>query len=137
MEDLSLVSVVICDDVLVNAAGRITLYAIFRDLWADTYPAEVVRLHITTTWLNTSQADREVVERVVILSDGGDLVADAASTFTVCAGAYHSQISRFRALVFPEPGTYRVQVQAGPEVVADLPLFLVAPPTETATEEET
>ena len=139
MEGLQLVSVVVCDDVLVNVAGRVTLYSIFRDLFADAYPAGVVRLHVVTTWLNSAHADREVevVERVAILSpDGVELVADAAATFTIAAGMYHSQISRFRDIVFPEPGTYRVQVQAGPEVVADLPLFLTAETTAETAEEE-
>ena len=129
--DLRLVSTTICDDVLQNPAGRLTLHAIFRDLHADAYPAEVVRLHAVTTWFNGAQAAREVIERVAITAPDGELVADAATTFSVQAGAYHSQISRFRWLVLPTPGVYRVQVVAGAEVVADLPLLAAAPTVAT------
>lgn len=124
---LRLVAVVICDDVLTNAAGRVTLYSVFHDLYADTYPAEVVRLHVVTTWLNTGTTPETVTARVAVLSpDGQELVGDAAFTFTVGPCAYHTQISRFRSLVFPAAGIYRVQVQMGTEVVADLSLALVA-----------
>lgn len=131
MESLQLVSVVICDDVLVNGAGRVTLYSIFRDLFADAYPASVVRFHVVTTWFNSAQIDREVVERVAILLPNGiELIADAAATFTIPAGMYHSQISRFRDVIFPVPGIYHVQVQIGSKIMTDLSLFLT-------TEEET
>ena len=73
--DLRLVSTTICDDVLQNPAGRLTLHAIFRDLHADAYPAEVVRLHAVTTWFNGAQAAREVIERVAITAPDGELVA--------------------------------------------------------------
>ena len=144
-DELRLVSTVVCDDVLINAGGRVTLYSIFRDLLADGYPTMVVRLHVVTTWLNPSAQDRQVIERVAILSpDGGELLADAATTFTVGPGLYHSQISRFRDLLIPAPGTCRVQVlrhcpgqaQAGTELVADLPLLMVAPPAAEAGEAE-
>ena len=133
---LNLVSVVICDDVLVNVADRITLYSVFRDLYADGYPAQVVRLHVVTTWLNETSGAQQAVERVVILSPDGELVADVAAQFTLRPDTYHTQISRFRNLIFPVPGLYRVQVQRETEVVADLPLFLMAPPAETGEIQE-
>ena len=126
-----LTSVVVCDDVLTNGAGRLALYAVFRDLYADRFPAEVVRLHVVTTWLDQNDFDETVVERVAILGSGEELIGDGAATFTVRAGLYHTQVSRFQDLVFPAPGAYRVVVQRGAEVVADLPLFLVAPEEDT------
>jgi hypothetical protein len=130
MNNVRLVSTVVCDDVLVNAADRTTLYGIFRDMWASGYPAEVVRLHVVTTWFNPTQAAREVTERVAILAPDGELVADAAITFTVGPGWYHSQVSRFRDLVAVAPGQYRVQVQAGTELVEDLPLLMTGPASD-------
>jgi len=129
-DNLRLTSTVICDDVLANAAGRVTLYSVFRDLYADAYPAEVVRLHVVTTWLNPTPSVQQVVERVTILSPDQDdeLVADVAAQITVRPHTYHTQISRFRTLVFPAPGAYRVQVHTGTEMAADIPLFLMAPP---------
>ena len=130
-----LTSTVICDDVLVNAADRITMYGIFRDLAASGFPAEIVRLHVVTTWFNDSAQAANVIQRVVVLSPEGDLVSDQAVTIDVSAGAYHTQITRFLDTVFPVPGTYRVQVQAGTEIVADLPLFSMTPTNEIAKEE--
>lgn len=136
---LKLVSTIICDDVLTNAAGRVTLYSVFRDLWADAYPAEVVRLHVVTTWLNAGVSPETATARVAVLApDGRELIGDAAFSFTVGPNTYHTQIGRFRSLVFPAPGIYRVQVQVGTDIAADLPLFLVAPPAapSTSTKEE-
>lgn len=125
--NVRLVSTVVCDDVLVNAADRMTMYSVFRDMGASGYPAEVVRLHIVTTWYNPTQMEREVIERVAILAPDGELVADAAVSFTVGPGWYHTQVSRFRDLVALVPGRYRVQVQAGTELVQDLPLLMTGP----------
>jgi hypothetical protein len=130
-----LISTVVCDDVLMNPADRVTLYSVFRELWADAYPAAVVRLHVVNTWLNSDAADRGIVERVTILApDNETLVAEAAGTLTVGTRGYHTQVNRFRDLIFPEPGTYRVQVQRDAELVADLPLILAGP---SETEEGT
>lgn len=139
-----LISTVICDDVMENAAGRLSLYAIFRDLWADKYPASVVRLHVVNTWFNAGDTNREIVERVAIVSpDGETIVGEAAGTLVVLAGKYYTQINRFRSLVFPTPGVYRVQVQQDSELLRDIPLLLEGPsdtePTDTGsplTEEE-
>ena len=133
---LHLTSVVVCDDVLANGSGRLALYAVFRDLYADRFPAEVVRLHVVTTWLNQGPLDETVVERVAVLGPDEALIGDGAASFTVRAGRYHTQVSRFRDLVFPAPGAYRVAVQRGAEVAADLPLFLIAPEDENSHRKE-
>ena len=134
--NVRLVSTVVCDDVLVNAADRMTMYSVFRDMGASGYPAEVVRLHVVTTWYNPTQREREVTERVTILAPDGELVADAAArasapiaarSRTCGPGWYHTQVSRFRDVVALVPGRYRVQVQAGTELVQDLPLLMIGP----------
>jgi hypothetical protein len=134
--NVRLVSTVVCDDVLVNAADRMTMYSVFRDMGASGYPAEVVRLHIVTTWYNPTQREREVIERVAILAPDGELVADAAVSFTVGPGWYHTQVSRFRDLVALVPGRYRVQVQAGTELIQDLPLLMTGPAPEGGAVQE-
>jgi hypothetical protein len=139
--DLKLISTVICDDVLRNPGGWLSLYTLFREVYADAYPTTLVRMHVVTTWLNESARTRQVIQRVAVLSPEGELVADQAARFDVGPGAYHTQITRFLDTVFIAPGTYRVQVlrlrsgqvQAGTEIVADLPLFLM-PPVEAAKE---
>jgi hypothetical protein len=131
--DLKLISTIICDDVLRNPGGWLSLYTLFREVYADAYPTTLVRMHVVTTWLNESARTRQVIQRVAVLSPEGELVADQAARFDVGPGAYHTQITRFLDTVFIAPGTYRVQVQAGTEIVADLPLFLM-PPVEAAKE---
>ena len=133
--DLKLVSTVICDDVLRNVGGWLSLYSLFREVYADGCPTTLVRMHVVTTWFNGSAQAANVIQRVVVLSPEGDLVSDQAVTIDVSAGAYHTQITRFLDTVFPVPGTYRVQVQAGTEIVADLPLFSMTPTNEIAKEE--
>ena len=134
MEGLRLISTVICDDVLRNPGGWLSLYTLFREVYADAYPTTLVRMHVVATWLNESAQTRQVVQRVAILSPQGELVADQAAGLDVGPGAYHTQITRFLDTVFVVPGTYRVQVQAGTDIVADLPLFSM-PPAELAKEE--
>jgi hypothetical protein len=134
MESLRLISAIICDDVLRNPGGWLSLYTLFREVYADVYPTTLVRMHVVTTWLNESAQTRQVVQRVAVLSPQGELVADQAATIGVGPGAYHTQITRFLDTIFAVPGTYRVQVQTGTEIVADLPLFSM-PPVEAAKEE--
>ena len=134
MDGLRLISTVICDDVLRNPGGWLSLYTLFREVYADAHPTTLVRMHVVTTWLNESTQTRQVVQRVAILSPQGELVADQAAGLDVGPGAYHTQITRFLDTVFVVPGTYRVQVQAGTDIDADLPLFSM-PPAELAKEE--
>lgn len=134
MESLRLISTVICDDVLRNPGGWLSLYTLFREVYAEVYPTTLVRMHVVVTWLNESAQTRQAIQRVAVLSPQGELVADQAATVDVGPGAYHTQITRFLDTVFVAPGTYRIQVQAGTEVVADLPLFSM-PPVEAAKEE--
>jgi hypothetical protein len=134
MERLRLISIVICDDVLRNPGGWLSLYTLFREVYADAYPTTLVRMHVVTTWLNELAQTRQVIQRVAVLSPQGELVADQAATVDVGPGEYHTQITRYLDTVFVTPGTYRVQVQAGTEVVADLPLFLMPAASEDAKE---
>jgi hypothetical protein len=135
MESLRLISTVICDDVLCNPGGWLSLYTLFREVYARAYPTTLVRMHTVTTWLNESTQTRQVIQRVAILSPQGELVADQAATIDVGPGTYHTQITRFLDTGFVAPGTYRVQVQAGTDIVADLPLFLMTPAAEKAKED--
>jgi hypothetical protein len=135
MESPRLISTVICDDVLRNPGGWLSLYTLFREVYADAYPTTLVRMHVVATWLNESAQTRQVVQRVAVLSHQGELVADQAASFEVGSGAYHTQITRFLDTVFIAPGTYRIQVQAGTDIVADLPLFSM-PPAELEKEED-
>lgn len=132
---LKLLSTAICDDVLRNPGGWLSLYSLFREVHADVYPTTLVRMHVVATWLNKSARAESVIQRVAVLSPAGELVADQAATIDVGPGAYHTQITRFLDTVFVGPGTCRVQVQAGTEVVADLLLFLMSPPREVTREE--
>jgi hypothetical protein len=129
---LALASVLLCEDVLMNPAGRLTLYNTYLDLGAADFPAVVVRLHVVTTWYNPGDALAEFVVQVAIITPGDEetLVGDAAVTVQVAPGAYHTQVSRFRDLVLPFPGAYRVQVRTGTEVVSDLPLIVTAAPAD-------
>jgi hypothetical protein len=131
MESLRLISTVICDDVLRNPGGWLSLYTLFREVYADAYPTTLVRMHVVTTWLNESPQTANVIQRVAVLSSEGELVADQSATIDVGPGTYHTQITRLLDTIFVAPGTYRIQVQAGTEIVADLPLFLMMPPDET------
>jgi hypothetical protein len=135
MDGLRLISTIICDDVLRNVGGWLSLYTLFREVYADAYPTTLVRMHVVTTWLNESAQAHQVIQRVAVLSPEGELGADQAATVDVGPGAYHTQITRFLDTVFVVPGAYRVQVQAGTEVVADLPLFLMPQTSETVKEE--
>ena len=127
---LTLASILLCEDVLANPSGRLTLYNVFRDLEAATFPASIVRAHVVTTWYNSGDTPAKFIVRVAIITpgEGETLVGDAAVTVQVAPGAYYTLVSRFRDLLLPLPGAYRVQVQVETEVVSDLPLILVAAP---------
>lgn len=130
-DGLKLVSVAVCEDMLANPSGRLTLYNLFHDLTADDFPALLPRLHLVTTWYNPAQESAQALVRVLILSPDESLAADAAVTVRVAAGTYHTQVTRFRDLVLPVTGTYRVQVLQQSELLADLPLVVSETVSET------
>jgi len=128
MNGVELISVLVCEDVLANPSGRLTLYNLFHDLTADSFPATLPRLHVVTTWYNPQEDGSQALIRVVILAPDETLVGDATATVSVGPDAcYHTQVSRFRDLVLPGPGTYRVQVARESRIVSDLPLVVLGP----------
>jgi hypothetical protein len=124
---MKLVSTIVCEDVLANPAGRLTLYNLFQDLEATSFPASLPRLHVVSTWHNPGESSAQALVRVVVLAPDESLVGDAVATVSAAAGAYHTHISRFRELVLPSPGTYRVQIVHADQVVSDLPLAVIEP----------
>ena len=126
-------SSLVCEDVLTNPAGRLTLYNVSFTLFADAWPALFPRLVVVNTW-RTDEVGEHVDERVSVLApDGSTSVADGLASFDVPPQAEHSQISAFRGVTFPVPGVYRVQVWRNGEMAMTYPLTLVDVGT---TEEE-
>lgn len=122
----------LCEDALAGLAGRLTLYNLFGEQYAASWPALVPRLVVANTWLRETgrQGDRETggqgdtfTERVVILNpDHQGTVAEAASSWQFDA-PLHTTVSRFLDVVLPRPGTYRVLVLLGQETIVDYPLL--------------
>jgi hypothetical protein len=115
-----LISLLVCEDVLLNPAGRLTLYNVFRDVTADRFPAFAPRFHVVSTWFNPGESPMDAVAQVSVVGPDGAVVGDAVSSMTIQPGAYYSWVARFRGLVFPEPGTYRVQVQCAGRQMSEL-----------------
>lgn len=138
MTGISLVATIICEDVLANPSGRLTLYNVFHDLTADRFPALFPRLHVVTSWYAQYAQEREQTEviQVAVVAPDGTVIGGAAATIVVNPGAYHTQISRFQGLVLPVPGEYRVQVQQGSRLVGNLPLVVVGPEGPGGKEEQ-
>ena len=123
--ETKLVATYVAEDALSNLTGRLTLYNLFGERYAATWPAVAGRMVVATTWLREAE-ERQHAQRVLILAPDGDLVAEAATSFAVGGGRpIHTQVVRFDRVVLPAPGTYRVQVWLDRTPVADLPLVAV------------
>ncbi|MGC8946368.1 MAG: DUF6941 family protein [Anaerolineae bacterium] len=125
-EEPKLIAAIVCEDVLANPSGRLTLHNIFQDLTASGFPAAIERLHVVTVWHNPNEQEEHTVLQVAIVSADGTPIGIAAVSFTIAPGAYHTQISRFQGLVLPGPGKYQVQVQRGSQMVCDLSLMVTS-----------
>ena len=122
-----LLSLCVCEDVLTNMAGRISLVNLFRDLYAERFPA-LARLNVVCTWLHEDAPTREpFIQRIVWLApDRTTSIAESAETIWLGdTTIQHTQVARFAPLALSVAGTYRFQVWLGPQVVCEMPLAVV------------
>jgi len=127
-----LVSALLCADVLTNPGGRLSIYNILLDVSAERFPTVLPYLVAVGIWMHEAPDMRFCATRVVIVNPGGDVaLADSTDSFSLGGAVVrHISVHRFRGVLLPEPGTYRLQFLLGAEVVQDIPLVAVEIPVE-------
>jgi hypothetical protein len=124
---LELTSALLCADVLTNPGGRLSIYNLLLDVSADRFPTVLPYLVAVGIWMHEAPQMRLCTTRVVLLSPGQDApVAEGTDRFSLGGEVVrHVSVHRFRGVILPEPGTYRVQFVLGGDVVRDIPLVVV------------
>ena len=122
-----LASTFLCADVLTNPGGRLSIYNILLDISAERFPTVLPYLVAVGIWMHEAPDMRFCATRVVIVNPDGDVaLADSTDSFSLGGAVVrHISVHRFRGVLLPEPGTYRVQFLLGTEVVQDIPLVAV------------
>ena len=127
-----LTSALVCADVLTNPGGRLSIYNVLLDVSANRFPTVLSYLVAVAIWMHEDPAVQLCMTRVVVLSpDGAASLAEATDRFSL-GGALvrHISVHRFRNVLLPEPGVYRVQFVLGAEIVQGIPLVAVEIPAE-------
>jgi hypothetical protein len=111
-----LVSTLLCEDVLSDAEGNLTIYRVFRRVSAGRFPAMMRRLYVVTAWLG----EGTVSQRVLILSaDKTDVLYDCAGQIVLNGEQQVPFVNRFQWLVWPAPGVYWLRVLSGQQPLLD------------------
>ena len=124
IEGPQLTSALVCADVLTNPGGRLSLYNLLLDVSADRFPTVLPYLVAVAVWMHEAPQMQFCTTRVVLLSpDGREPLAEGTGRFSLGGEVVrHISVHRFRNVVLPEPGTYRLQFVLGGQVQRDIPL---------------
>jgi len=127
MRSPQLVAAFLCADVLTNPGGRLSFYNLLLDVSADRYPTIVPYLVAVGVWMHEAPEIQLCTTRVVMLNPHQDTVlAEATDRFSLGGEVVrHVSVHRFRDVLLPEPGAYRVQFVLDGVVVQDIPLVAV------------
>ena len=130
-----LLSTLICEDLLTNPDGALSLYrAVFKRQISAVFPAQLRCLYVVTIWLGDSPSDRgELDQRVLILSpDKTAALYDCFGKVRLAGDQQVSFANRFQWLVWPAPGVYWVRVLNGTQPLGeDVPLVIDQEPPLT------
>jgi len=131
-----LTSALLCADVLTNPGGRLSLYNLPLDVSADRFPTVLPYLVAVAVWMHEAPQMRLRTARVVLLSpDGSEPLAEGTDRFSLGGELVrHVSVHRFRHVLLPEPGTYRLQFVLGGEVLRDIPLVAAERQDESPSE---
>ena len=123
-EGPQLTSALVCADVLTNPGGRLSIYNLLLDVSADRFPTVLPYLVAVSIWMHEAAQMRLCTTRVVLLAPSRDApLAEGTDRFSLGGEVVrHISVHRFRNVVLPEPGTYRLQFVLGGEVLRDIPL---------------
>ena len=111
-----LISTLLCEDVLTDAEGNLTIYRVFRRVRDGRFPAVMRRLDVVTVWLG----DGVVQQRVIILSpDKADVLYDCAGPVVLNGEQQVPFVNRFQWVVWPAPGVYWLRVLGGQQPMND------------------
>jgi len=120
-----LISTLLCEDVLSDAEGNLTIYRIFRRVIAGRFPAMMRRLYVVTTWLG----EGAVQQRTLILSpDKAEVLYDCAGQVNLIGEQQVPFVNRFQWLAWPMPGVYWLRVLSDQQpLLADIPIRVECP----------
>ena len=120
-----LISTMLCEDVLSDAEGNLTIYRVFRRVVAGRFPAVMRRLFVVTTWLG----EGAVQQRTLILSpDKAEALYDCAGQVNLIGEQQVPFVNRFQWLAWPAPGVYWLRVLNGQQpLLADIPIRVEGP----------
>ena len=120
-----LISTLLCEDVLSDAEGNLTIYRVFRRVVAGRFPALMRRLYVVTTWLG----EGTVPQRTLILSpDKAEVLYDCAGLVQLTGDQQVPFVNRFQWLAWPAPGVYWLRVLSDQQPqLADIPIRVEGP----------
>ena len=112
----------ICEDVAVTQqSGRLSLFNIFFDTAAATYPARVDRLMVISNWLNTQAAGLNI--RVLIMDPDGEPLAEADAQVPPTGALIYTHQANFTGLVLPRAGQYHIRIYADVVLAQEIPFI--------------
>lgn len=115
---------VLCDDVRQENNGKFILIGLFEAINARKFPATHQTLFVVNRWCKGEGTFIQQI-RIVNPKDKSVIFQTDDQVFELGdIDRYHTLISRFNNLVFPEPGKYWVEVLLDKELFLNYPVLL-------------
>ncbi len=105
--ELRLSYTICCDDVRLELGNKLSLMGGFHQIVVQQFPVTLFKFAVVSQWRGDGRYLSEV--RILTPDRRQALVLAEPSPFEVAPGGVANNISFFFNVVFPAPGTYRVQ----------------------------
>lgn len=96
-----------CDDVRLEVGNKLSLMGVFHQIVVQQFPVTLMKFAVVSQWRGEGRHTSEV--RILTPDRQQAIVLAEPSPFEVMHGGVANNVSFFFNVVFPAPGSYRIQ----------------------------
>jgi len=124
--NLKLIYTLLCDDVRIEMGNKISLMGIFQNIMVEKLPVSLIKFAVINHW--KGQGNHETEVRILAPDKSNLVVTSQPTKIELAEGGFTDNVSFFVNVVFPNAGTYWIQMIANTVVLDEFPLIV----TDTA-----
>ncbi len=121
-ENLQLVYTLLCDDVRLEMGNKLSLMGVFQNIMVEQMPVSLIKFAVVNHWRGAGNYQTEI--RILSPDKSTVIVNSQPSPLELVAGGFADNVSFFVNVVFPDAGTYWVQMLANSVLLNEFPLIV-------------
>src|ERR1043165_7817812 len=119
-QNLQLLYTLLCDDVRIEMGNKISLMGIFQNIMVEKLPVSLIKFAVINHWKGSGNHETEI--RILAPDKANVVVTSQPTKIELAEGGFTDNVSFFVNVVYPNAGTYWIQIIANTIVLDELPL---------------